>query len=195
MRIFYQEHILDLLLSPDVNEDKSFSRKELLKVWDASDSTSTTYYFSTEESRSAWLDTEFTPIHAAGGLVINDTNQILLMIRRGKWDLPKGKMETGEIPEITALREIEEETGMGELTLVRPLINTFHLYEENGNWMLKTTHWFLVHAKINGILKPQLEEDITELHWFYPHQLDTVKQNTFANIKLVLDAYLDVEAS
>jgi hypothetical protein len=40
----------------------------------------------------------FNNIHAAGGLVINDRNEILLIKRRGKWDLPKGKAEPGESP-------------------------------------------------------------------------------------------------
>ena len=39
---------------------------------------------------------KFTLILAAGGLVTNENNEILLIFRRGKWDLPKGKLEKGE---------------------------------------------------------------------------------------------------
>jgi 8-oxo-dGTP pyrophosphatase MutT (NUDIX family) len=190
MRIFYKEHILDVHISPADSTVNLPTRNELLKRWESSEPTTHVLHFPLETFRDQWLESQFTPIHAAGGLVTNDAKQILFMIRRGKWDLPKGKMESGEIPEKTALREIEEETGLSELTLVRPLTQTFHLYEENGTWMLKTSHWFLVRAKNSSILKPQLEEDITELHWLDPLELASVEQNTFANIKLVLAAYL-----
>lgn len=195
MRIFYKEHILDLFIHSDTNASKYPNRNELLKVWESPKPTSFPLEFPTEASRDHWLETEFTPIHAAGGLVINEAQQILFMIRRGKWDLPKGKMESGEIPETTALREIEEETGLSVLKLIRPLTKTYHIYEENGTWMLKTSHWFLVQAKNNNRLIPQLEEDITELHWVDPNDLESVEQNTFANIKLVLAAYLEDAAS
>lgn len=195
MRIFYKEHILDLSILPDNFSNKYPNRNELLKVWESPEPTTFSLEFPTESSRDHWLETEFSEIHAAGGLVINEAQQILFMIRRGKWDLPKGKMELGEIPETTALREIEEETGLSVLKLIRPLTKTYHIYEENGTWMLKTSHWFLVQAKNNNRLIPQLEEDITELHWFAPDALESVEQNTFANIKLVLAAYLEDAAS
>jgi hypothetical protein len=32
-------------------------------------------------------------IIAAGGLVFNELNELLMIFRRGKWDLPKGKLD------------------------------------------------------------------------------------------------------
>ncbi len=39
-------------------------------------------------------------------------DEILMIFRRGKWDLPKGKLDKGESLEACALREVEEETGL-----------------------------------------------------------------------------------
>ena len=52
-------------------------------------------------------------IIAAGGLVTNENNELLMIFRRGKWDLPKGKLDKGETIEECAIREVEEETGIG----------------------------------------------------------------------------------
>src|SRR5215469_11706824 len=51
-------------------------------------------------------------IIAAGGLVFNDKNELLMIFRRGKWDLPKGKLDEGESIEACAVREVQEETGL-----------------------------------------------------------------------------------
>ena len=50
-------------------------------------------------------------IQAGGGLVENEKGEILFMFRKGKWDLPKGKLDPGESYESCALREVQEETG------------------------------------------------------------------------------------
>ena len=50
-----------------------------------------------------------TLIEAAGGLVYNIENQLLMIFRNNKWDLPKGKLEVGENIQECAIREVEEE--------------------------------------------------------------------------------------
>ena len=50
-------------------------------------------------------------VHACGGVVRNDKNDVLLIKRMGLWDLPKGKLEKGESYEECAKREVVEETG------------------------------------------------------------------------------------
>ncbi|HLR36932.1 MAG TPA: NUDIX domain-containing protein, partial [Chitinophagaceae bacterium] len=65
---------------------------------------------------------------AAGGLITNPKGEILLLFRRGKWDLPKGKMEAGEKPEETAIREVTEETGLKNISIVKKLTDTWHSY-------------------------------------------------------------------
>src|ERR1700712_23652 len=81
-------------------------------------------------------------IYAAGGLVINEKNEILFMFRRKVWDLPKGKVDPGESNEEAAIREVAEETGLRQIVLHEPLINTHHTYEEKGKMIRKQTHWF-----------------------------------------------------
>src|SRR5262245_20291408 len=67
---------------------------------------------------------QFTLVQAAGGLVWNDTGKVLLIFRKGMWDLPKGKADEGEKLEDCALREVQEETGLKNIELVGPLIIT-----------------------------------------------------------------------
>src|SRR5437764_12665983 len=54
---------------------------------------------------------ELTLVMAAGGFVHSESN-VLLIYRKAKWDLPKGKADEGENLEQCALREIHEETGL-----------------------------------------------------------------------------------
>ncbi|HLG03659.1 MAG TPA: NUDIX domain-containing protein, partial [Bacteroidia bacterium] len=83
-----------------------------------------------------------TLIEAAGGVVLNDNHELLLIFRKGKWDLPKGKMDAGETPQQAAMREVSEECGIGKLKIVRPLEPTFHTYLEKGKFILKKTWWY-----------------------------------------------------
>jgi 8-oxo-dGTP pyrophosphatase MutT (NUDIX family) len=127
-------------------------------------------------------------IKAAGGLVINNNGEILFMFRRGKWDLPKGKLDPGESLESCAKREVIEETGVSQLELVRFLLITEHEYEDRGDLILKETHWWLMKTNGNQPLIPQREEDITELKWIEPPDLKMVQQNTYPGILDVLRA-------
>ncbi len=127
-------------------------------------------------------------IQAAGGLVLNERGEVLFMFRRGKWDLPKGKLDPGETLEACALREVEEETGVGELKLRRFLLVTEHEYEEKGINILKETHWYLMETNGDQRLIPQAEEDISELRWIGPSGFSIIQRNTYPAILDVLRA-------
>jgi 8-oxo-dGTP pyrophosphatase MutT (NUDIX family) len=129
-----------------------------------------------------------TVIQAGGGLVKNDRGEILFMFRRGKWDLPKGKVDPGESLEHCALREVTEETGVGGLTLQKFLLITRHSYEEKGKRLIKETHWWLMTTSGVQTLVPQTEEDITELRWVGSSDINMVLQNTYPGIIEVLKA-------
>jgi 8-oxo-dGTP pyrophosphatase MutT (NUDIX family) len=127
-------------------------------------------------------------IQAGGGLVENERREILFIFRRGKWDLPKGKLDPGETLEQCAIREVEEETGIGKLMLIRFLLITEHEYTERGEKILKETHWWLMKTSGSQTLIPQTEEDITEIKWIGPAELKRVLQNTYPAIVDVLKA-------
>ena len=106
---------------------------------------------------------------AAGGYVVRDNpkmgKDLLLIYRRGKWDLPKGKQDEGEHEIQTALREVREEVGIRyDLTLIQPLGSTQHTYERGGFLEVKTTYWYEMktHQKT---FTPQAEEDIQKVEW------------------------------
>ncbi|MGE4513534.1 NUDIX domain-containing protein [Chryseobacterium taeanense] len=130
----------------------------------------------------------FRIIEAAGGIVNNPQGDILFIKRLGKWDLPKGKMEKGESREESAVREIEEETGLANVELVRFINTTYHIYvERNGDKILKCTHWFEMNFNGEDTSKPQIEEGITEVAWKNTAQIEEeVFPSTFKNIKLII---------
>ncbi|XVJ65911.1 MAG: NUDIX domain-containing protein [Lacibacter sp.] len=128
----------------------------------------------------------FTPVTAAGGVVENEKGDILLIFRRGKWDLPKGKLDTGETIEQCALREVMEETGLTNVALKQPLTITYHTYDEFGKHILKDSHWFQMNVSGKQELTPQTEEDISELKWVKKKELNNYLNNTFPSVKDVL---------
>lgn len=116
-------------------------------------------------------------IKAAGGL-IKKNNQYLFIKRLGKWDLPKGKLEKNETEQTGAIRECEEECGIKNLQIINQIPSTFHIYEHKQKLILKESIWFLMETDFNESLKPQLEENITEVKWF---SIDEIKKEVLFN--------------
>ena len=133
-------------------------------------------------------------VRAAGGIVTDDSGDMLLILRNGRWDLPKGKVEAGETLLQAALREVEEETGIHCLNATMPeclsadttntrtfkqsnnqAIKTYHIFKwgiqaRRANfpkgWHLKQTSWFPMHvAGQHPQGTPQNEEGITDIVW------------------------------
>ena len=131
---------------------------------------------------------KFTLIKAAGGFVLNEKKEVLMMFRRGKWDLPKGKMDNKESFEDCAIRETEEETGLKKIKLNSPLITTYHTYHEGSKFVLKETRWFTMEANSGQKLIPQAAEQITKLEWAGKNHLKEYLHNSFPSVNDVLDA-------
>ena len=130
----------------------------------------------------------YREILAAGCVVRNQEGAYLWIERNGKWDLAKGKVEPEEKIEDAAVREVEEETGIGQLTLVGDLGKTYHTYEENGVPLLKTTFWFLAeHAGGNTPGAPQTIEGITGVHWLPAPVPDHVRFGAYPSILTLMD--------
>ncbi len=143
-----------------------------------------------EENLKNAFDSCFELIEAAGGIVINSKEGILMMVRRNKWDLPKGKIDDGESVEHAALREVKEETGLKEVAVIRELASTYHAYWLGSKRILKRTYWFEMKASIHEILKPQINEDITLVKWIDKKQLPEILNNTYKNIAELVHDYM-----
>lgn len=131
---------------------------------------------------------QFVEIPAAGGLVQRSDQSLLFIRRLGVWDLPKGKIDKGETPEIAAIREVEEECGVKGLKIIRQLDSTYHIYRSPflkfpDNLALKETKWFLMSCDDDQTLVPQSEENIEEVRWFAVNELDTVMENTYLSLR------------
>ena len=127
-----------------------------------------------------------TFIEASGGLVYNNKNQILMIFRNSKWDLPKGKLEAGEGIQECAVREVEEECGVRNLQIVNQLQSTYHTYQLNGKAILKCTYWFKMITNFNDELVPQIKEGITKVAWVDINDISEKLKNTYGNIKELL---------
>jgi ADP-ribose pyrophosphatase YjhB (NUDIX family) len=110
---------------------------------------------------------------SAGGLVINESGtQGLLIGRRDLkdptkerllWSLPKGHIEAGETPEMAAIREVQEETGIqSEISRALGVIDFWFM--AGGKRIHKTVHHYLF-KETGGNLQAQIEE-VDEVGWF-----------------------------
>ncbi|QSW89665.1 MULTISPECIES: NUDIX domain-containing protein [Flavobacterium] len=124
---------------------------------------------------------------AGGGFVYNKKGEVLFIFRNGKWDLPKGGIEKGEDIEETAMREVEEETGVNKLRITNKLQKTYHIFKRNGKYKLKITHWFEMQSDFEGTPHGQLEEGIEKVAWLNPEQIKEALTNSYENIKLLFE--------
>ena len=128
-------------------------------------------------------------IKAAGGMVFNHKGELLMMLRRGQWDMPKGKLDEGETIEACAVREVEEETGISNLRLNGKLQTTYHTYPFQGTTVLKPSHWFKMECTGTEDLVPQTEEDITELRWVNKVEAAALANEAFPSIREMIEKY------
>jgi ADP-ribose pyrophosphatase YjhB (NUDIX family) len=129
------------------------------------------------------IQKELKKITAAGGLVWNDQDQLLMIYRKGRWDLPKGKLEKDEAVEYAAVREVKEETGLENLKITGKLHETWHIYKENETLILKDTHWFRMRSSDTHELIPQINEGILQAEWVNRKEIPLKMTNTYASLK------------
>ena len=136
----------------------------------------------------------FTPLKAAGGMVRNPEGKLLFIKRLGFWDLPKGKIEENESPEEAAIREVEEETGVSGLQIIRSLKPTFHIYtDKRERCILKETSWFEMQSAGIQVPVPQLEESITSAEWFDRAQVKAALPGTYASLRALIEDFLPAD--
>jgi len=173
-----------------INQDFSFVVETILKALKKNKKEVIILVEDIEKAKTDFFK-NFTCIEAAGGIVQNENKDLLFIFRRGKWDLPKGKIENDETPEICAAREIEEETGVKNLNLKHKIGETYHIYEENKTMILKTSHWFYFISNGQQHTAAQTEEDISEVKWIHTRNIKEPMANTYQNIKDILSVFFD----
>ena len=177
----------------EVMSDAEFDFDDVLAK--LSEANTTGVFFLSASPLQAWH--EFTSgyvlMEAAGGVVKKPSGEVLVIFRKKKWDLPKGKLDFGESPEDAALREVNEECGIDQLKIEKEVLKTFHTYTEKDKFILKKTHWYAMSSDDLKEPVPQSEEDIEKVKWMTKEKiLDKVFSNTYQSIKDVLKAYFNL---
>lgn len=164
------------------------SRDEVVKALE----TARDLYIVSENPETAFRNfaSQFTPVEAAGG-VVEQNGKRLVIFRNGRWDLPKGHLESGETLPECAAREVSEECGLAlnKITVGRHITDTVHFYyfPKTARWEIKTTHWYLMNYSGEAQLKPQTEEGIERVVWLTPEESLQKAALTFGTIRKVLE--------
>ena len=129
-------------------------------------------------------------VEAAGGAVEDERGRLLVIHRRGHWDLPKGKLDSGEESTAAAIREVQEECGLLTLRIIGELPDTWHTYSEKGRACLKRTRWYRMQGSSVEPLIAQHEEDIDEARWARRDELPAIIAGSYPSLRPVFDAWL-----
>ena len=193
-KVFVNRLIINLTSDKEfLNDSKTYllssiSIKEIIKKLKIHDEVF--LYYPNKKKLLKEFKEKLVTIKATGGIVTNKKNQILFIYRKGKWDLPKGKMEKNESKKESALREVIEETGVKKLKIINFFSTTFHLIKVKREYFLKETHWYTMKTKYDGKLKPQKSEGIISAKWKTFDEALEIKKKTFRNIAIILTKYL-----
>ena len=145
-------------------------------------------YHAKEEKMWQLFYNLFKVIEAAGGIVQHrKTKKFLFIYRNNKWDIPKGRIEQDESVRAAAIREVEEETGVENLSITKSLPTTLHMFHRNGKYRLKKTFWYAMETDFEGALQPQEEEGIQKAEWVKKDKVSALFKNAYANIQLLWD--------
>jgi diadenosine hexaphosphate hydrolase (ATP-forming) len=87
----------------------------------------------------------------AGGLVFFEAKLVILKRFNGVWLFPKGHIDPGETPEMAAIREVQEESGLSA-RIIGKLGETSYTFSERGDKHFKTVSWFLMETDSNLIV-------------------------------------------
>ncbi len=150
-------------------------------------------YYPDEKEMLKKMKEKLPVAKAGGGFVYNDNGEVLFIFRNGKWDLPKGGTERGEEMEETAIREVEEETGVKNLKITKKLQKTYHVFKRNGQYKLKITYWYEMKTSYTGKLVGQANEGIEKVAWLNPEQIKEALTNSYENIKLLFEDSMSVK--
>lgn len=184
IKIFTQNHWIAIEPNDHSNECLSENDVHQLLVLP----TCKTIYHYLPEKYLAELCESYLFMEAAGAIVVcKQPIQWLMIFRRGYWDLPKGKIDAGEHPFITAKRELFEETGVNVDKVPSSFLDvSYHLYKNREQIVLKRTYWYLFFVEDLPSLSLQYDEDIEKAQWINKESWNSIKPNTYASIVHVL---------
>lgn len=195
-KVFVNNKALFIASNPvffkEFNQSEQYEFKELddwmsfISRFEKSDASQVLVYHSDVEKVWRSFVKNFVFIEAAGGLVRNAKNDLLVIKRLGVWDLPKGKLESGETIEEAAIREVQEECGVTDLKINGEAKLMYHTYVMKGKAFLKRTYWYPMLATANDVLVAQAEEDITEVKWCPASHLQEIIDDTYTSIASLL---------
>ncbi|MCH8233560.1 MAG: NUDIX hydrolase [Bacteroidetes bacterium] len=134
-----------------------------------------------------YLKSHFRIVNAAGG-VVRKGDKILMIYRLKKWDLPKGKLDTGEKPRKGAVREVEEECNI-KVEAGKKICNTWHTYSLNGKKILKKTNWYAMECMDDSNMKPQKDENIEEVKWLKTKDLFHGLKDSYRSVRYVFQKF------
>jgi len=160
--------------------------KQAIKQLDKYETPGAIIEYASEDALSTQLRAMYHPLDAAGGVAYSEEGEILMIYRRSKWDLPKGKLDDGEEIDECALREVSEETGLVSLSIMGKICDTYHIYEQYGERMLKRTAWYKMKASSADPLKPQIEENILEARWISAKDIGPFAERSYEAVREVL---------
>lgn len=203
-KIYINESPLILTQTSDLSDETAFERSLIHALYRGKPKMLLNYIELLEKNKhhegiiiqadnvdQLWSDFKslYNYIKAGGGLVLNPFGKVLLIFRRGVWDLPKGKQDPGETLAQTAVREVCEETGLIDLELIERLNNGYHCYLMSKQRTLKRTRWYLMKTNTPDQLFLQKEEGIQDAAWFDPREIPTLQMPMYNNIRDVLIRY------
>ncbi len=174
-----------------LNGDEDFQLSFLDKLTDRFTSSFATVYVPLDEEESFFMKFKklFKNIAAGGGFVKNHQDELLLIFRNNLWDLPKGKLDEGEVIHVCAVREVEEETKV-KAEIESFFKNSYHIYFTSDSKVLKTTTWYKMKSiEPNPIIKPQEEEGITQVSWVKKEDIEEKVAKTYRSIGELLTSY------
>ena len=193
-KVFFNQKLI--LLTTDIippKEDSPFfyvkftNKKFVVQILKSKKVKMLYLYHSKEDKLWYYFLNMFKLIEAAGGLVRNlKTNHFLFIFRNKKWDLPKGRINKNEGVQKAAIREVEEETGVENLSITKPLNTTFHIFKRNRKYRLKKTFWYLMETDYNGELTPETKEGIEKAIWIEKKLIVSLRSEMYQNINLVI---------
>jgi 8-oxo-dGTP pyrophosphatase MutT (NUDIX family) len=178
----------DDVLFHEPSQDRIIQLLYLMRTRKLKDLDSVTLVTKDKSALKQFVKSRFLIIKAAGGIV-SKKEQILLIYRLSKWDFPKGKFDKGETPEQCALREVEEECAI-QVKLDKHICNTWHTYTQNRKSILKKTYWYAMECIEDRAMKPQLEEGIEDIRWFYEAEAKTALINSYPSMRFLFKQYL-----